>query len=113
MVTNLKSSEVAKKELIVDRKYIIGLSVFCLINTALGQSMTEGIGNTLFVLQSMVHKICLVTGIGCVIGGFIQYKMYRDNPSNVRLSMPIWLWIIGFSLIGLVYLPSPITDPTQ
>lgn len=56
------------------------------------------------VLADVMYKICYVLGSTLVLGSFIQYKAHRDNPSQVRLSQPIFLLIVGLVLIALPYL---------
>jgi hypothetical protein len=43
----------------------------------------------------------LAIGIALLFGSIIQYKNYRNNPSQVPLSRPITLLIFGVILIVL------------
>ena len=36
-----------------------------------------------------------------------QFKLHRDNPSEVKLKVPVTLLVLGAILLGLSYLPSP------
>ena len=52
-------------------------------------------------LGKIMNYICLVAGIGFLLGAIIQYKYHRDNPQQVRLSTPILLLVLGLSLVAL------------
>ena len=55
-------------------------------------------------LGKIFGYICLIGGVGMILGAFLQYKAHRDNPSQVRLGTPIFLLIVGIILIILPYI---------
>ncbi len=66
----------------------------------LGQAagnMLEPIG----LLQDGLHKICFIIGGMLIVGAGLQYKSHRENPSAVRISTPIVLFLLGLALILL------------
>lgn len=50
-------------------------------------------------LGRMMHALFFCAGVGFVVGAMIQYKAHRDNPSQVRISTPILLLILGLVLL--------------
>ena len=55
-------------------------------------------------LGKVFGYMCLVGGIGMILGAFLQYRAHRDNPSQVRLGTPVFLLIVGIILIILPYI---------
>lgn len=53
------------------------------------------------LLTSALYNMSLVIGIALLFGALIQYKNYRNNPSQVPLSRPITLLIFGVILVVL------------
>ncbi len=70
---------------------------------SLGQA-ADNILVPLGALNQIIYTICYILGTAMLGGSLIQYKAHRDNPSNVRLTQPIMLLIIGLILIGIPYL---------
>lgn len=56
------------------------------------------------VLTRTMYNICYVLGGTMLLGSVIQYKNYRDNPSQVRLSRPIFLLVIGLVLLAIPFI---------
>lgn len=54
-------------------------------------------------LGKVLGYMCLIGGIGMILGAFLQYRAHRENPSQVRLSTPVFLLIVGVFLIILPY----------
>jgi len=54
-------------------------------------------------LGKVLGYICLIGGIGMILGAFLQYKAHRDNPSQVRLTTPVFLLVVGVILIILPF----------
>ena len=85
---------------------IISLYYFPLTANAAATAITLGQASNrmlepVSVLTDVMYKICYVLGSTLILGSFIQYKAHRDNPSQVRLSQPIFLLIVGLVLIAL------------
>ena len=53
------------------------------------------------LLTSALYNMSLAIGIALLFGSLIQYKNYRNNPSQVPLSRPITLLVFGVLLIVL------------
>jgi hypothetical protein len=51
-------------------------------------------------IAKMLFYISFICGAGFFLGALIQYKYYRENPQQVRLSTPITLLILSIVLIG-------------
>lgn len=52
-------------------------------------------------LGKVFGYICLIGGIGMILGALLQYKAHRENPSQVRLTTPVFLLVVGVILIIL------------
>jgi len=50
-------------------------------------------------LGKVFGYICLIGGIGMILGSFLQYKAHRENPSQVRLTTPVFLLVVGIILL--------------
>jgi len=69
---------------------------------AQGQSLGEISQRLLSPTTGLHHAIklmCYVVGVGLLVGGLLQYKRHRVNPSEVRLSTPILLVFLGLFLL--------------
>lgn len=87
--------------------------LFCYTGNALGAlSDADGVGigqlaSILMVPTAGIAKImtamAFVVGVGFLMGSIIQYKYHRENPQQVRLSTPILLLVLGFSLLALPF----------
>ena len=53
------------------------------------------------LLTSALYNMSLAIGIALLFGALIQYKNYRNNPSQVPLSRPITLLVFGLVLLIL------------
>lgn len=53
------------------------------------------------LLTSGLYNMSLAIGVALLFGSLIQYKNYRNNPSQVPLSRPITLLVFGAILVGL------------
>ena len=68
----------------------------------------QGSEGVVFFIQEVIRKVCIISGIGTILCSFMRYIAYRKKTSYVKIGQPIWLFIIGASLIMLAYLPSPL-----
>lgn len=62
----------------------------------------------IYFVQEVVRKICLISGIGTLLCAAMRYMGYRKNPTYIKISQPVWLFIIALALILLAYIPSPL-----
>ena len=86
------------------------LFVFICCGVAFAEgSLSESYNSMIYFTYEFIRKIVIITGVGLCVGALIQYKQHRNNPIAVRLSMPVWLLVIGLLLIGLAYIPSNIS----
>lgn len=53
------------------------------------------------LLTNALYNMSLAIGIALLFGALIQYKNYRNNPSQVPLSRPITLLVFGVILVVL------------
>ncbi len=53
------------------------------------------------LLTGALYNMSLAIGIALLFGALIQYKNYRNNPSQVPLSRPITLLVFGLVLLIL------------
>ena len=52
-------------------------------------------------MSRVMHAICYIAGVGFLLGGCIQFKAHRDNPTQVRITTPFMLWILGGVFIAI------------
>lgn len=52
-------------------------------------------------IAQLLYTIFYVIGGMMIAGSGIQYKAYRDNPSQVPINRPVFLLIIGLIFIAL------------
>jgi len=64
------------------------------------------------LLSSGMHKLFYIIGSTLILGAGLQYKNYRDNPTAVRLSTPVVLFLLGTGLI-LIPLISSLSPGAQ
>jgi hypothetical protein len=50
---------------------------------------------------SLGYKLCYLIGGALLIGTAFQYKMYRNNPMQVRLGQVLFLLFFGLVMIGI------------
>jgi hypothetical protein len=56
-------------------------------------------------VRSIIRFICIVAGVSLMLGSLLQYKKYRQNPVEMRLSTVMFTFIIGVCLILLSFIP--------
>jgi len=66
--------------------------------------MAENVLGPAGMLSGFIYKGCYIFGGGLIVASFIQYRRHRQNPSQVRLSQPVALFLFGivFILLPLV-----------
>ena len=52
-------------------------------------------------VASLLVVVAYVAGVGFSLGGIIQFKAHKDNPTQVALSKPIVLLVVGACLLFL------------
>ncbi len=53
----------------------------------------------------LIQTICLIAGIGLLIGSVIKYMQHRKNPVEVTLGTVFTLLLVGLALIALTFIP--------
>lgn len=61
-----------------------------------------GVGMT---VHDLIQAVCIVTGSGLLLGAIIQYKKYRQNPIETKLSAILINVVVGIALIILAFIP--------
>lgn len=89
-------------------KIFIFLFIFIIAGQAMADVITVGDASRWLMgpvngLGKVFGYMCLIGGIGMILGAFLQYRAHRENPSQVRLSTPVFLLIVGIILIILPY----------
>lgn len=56
------------------------------------------------IFTNVLYNIFYVVGVMCLAGSIIRYKEHRENPSQTRLSTPIFLLLIGGVFIALPFI---------
>lgn len=51
--------------------------------------------------ESLLKNVARLAGVGFVLAGLVKFKAHKDNPTQVALSVPITLLLIGGALVGL------------
>src|ERR1043165_2548100 len=79
---------------------IAALDAYAQIPGSLGD-LSDKLLLPMSLLTGALYNMSLAIGIAFLFGSLIQYKNYRNNPSQVPLSRPITLLIFGVILIVL------------
>jgi hypothetical protein len=80
--------------LLLTKSYADGWSLGEMADWAMGP--VNGLGK-------IFGYICLIGGIGMILGAFLQYQAHRENPSQIRLSTPVFLLVVGLILLILPF----------
>jgi len=76
------------------------MNAYTLVPNSLGD-LSDRLLIPMSLLTSALYNMSLAIGIALLFGALIQYKNYRNNPSQVPLSRPIILLVFGLILIAL------------
>jgi hypothetical protein len=93
---------------------IVSLLQISSIGLAAGQSslnlgdLSDNVFNIGLGVCGIIQAVCVIAGISLVLGSVLQYKRYRQNPIEVRLSTVITGFVTGIALIILEYIPMQI-----
>lgn len=79
---------------------IVSNYTYALVPNSLGD-LSDKLLLPMSLLTSALYNMSLVIGIALLFGALIQYKNYRNNPSQVPLSRPITLLVFGVILVVL------------
>ncbi len=86
---------------------IVFLNILAITNTYADSlsvgDMADWVMGPVNGLGKVLGYICLIGGIGMILGSFLQYKAHRENPSQVRLTTPVFLFVVGVILIILPF----------
>lgn len=90
-------------------KYVISICVFFYVPSllaaqSLGSISDYLVNGPLYGIGKLGQAIAFIAGAGFLLAGIFQYKNYRDNPQQVRLSTPITYLILGLVLIALPFI---------
>jgi hypothetical protein len=80
--------------------FFIFVDAYALASDSLGE-LSDKLMLPLSVLTRALYNISFAIGIALLFGALIQYKNYRNNPSQVPMSRFITLLIFGLVLIVL------------
>ncbi len=80
--------------------FIVSINAYALIPGSLGD-LSDKLLLPMSLLTGALYNMSLAIGIALLFGSLIQYKNYRNNPSQVPLSRPITLLIFGVILVVL------------
>lgn len=72
-------------------------------DVSLGEA-SENIIGVLSSFQELAFKACYILGSALLLGALIQYRQHRNNPTEVRLSQPVFLLILGLVVILIPFL---------
>lgn len=67
------------------------------------KSISQGLSVQIHSLKMLLLQVALICGIGFSLAGMVKFKAHKDNPTQVALSVPVTLLLIG---AGLVFLPN-------
>lgn len=79
---------------------IISSYAYALVPDSLG-GLSDRVLLPMSLLTSALYNMSLAIGIALLFGALIQYKNYRNNPSQVPLSRPVTLLVFGVILVVL------------
>ena len=88
------------KKIILAILLLSSINAFALIPGSLGD-LSDKLLLPMSLLTSALYNMSLAIGIALLFGSLIQYKNYRNNPSQVPLSRPITVLVFGVLLIVL------------
>lgn len=54
---------------------------------------------------SMVRAICIITGLGLVLGSMVKYSDHRNNRQQTTLTTVLVMIVAGALLITLAFIP--------
>lgn len=80
--------------------FLVPSYAYALIPDSLGD-LSNRLLLPMSLLTSALYNMSLAIGIALLFGALIQYKNYRNNPSQVPLSRPITLLVFGVILVVL------------
>lgn len=79
---------------------IVSINTYALVPGSLGD-LSDKLLLPMSLLTGALYNMSLAIGIALLFGSLIQYKNYRNNPSQVPLSRPITLLVFGVILVVL------------
>lgn len=92
--------------------FVIPIVFFLTFVEKASASTDQGLGDVFSNLvgigmsaHDIIRTVCILTGVGMLLGTIVQFAKYRRNPIETRLSLIILNFIIGICLIGLAFVP--------
>ena len=61
-------------------------------------SIAQNVGQTVVSLATIISNMALVSGIGFVLASFFKFDAHKKNPTQIPISAPLTLLVIGASL---------------
>lgn len=67
----------------------------------------DSYSSVLSFTHGMLSGICFLSGGAMLAGSVAQFKMFWDNPSEVKLKIPVTLLVLGAVLLLLAHIQGP------
>jgi len=83
--------------------WLISSQVTYAQDSSLG-GLAQNILGPFSAMGKIMMAVCIVGGVGFILGSVVQYKAHRENPTQVRISTPLLLLILGIALVSLPFL---------
>ncbi len=84
--------------------YVIAIGLLVMPSVCLAASLGEVAGSLLEptrIITQLMYGVSYVAGAGMLVMAFLQYKVHRNNPSQVRLGTPIAYLMFAIALLLL------------
>jgi|GEM_PF-4616715 len=69
------------------------------------QSVANEIFNVNVSVINLMKVICIAAGASLMMSSLLQYKKYRQNPIETKLSTPIFTFIFGVFILLVAFIP--------
>jgi hypothetical protein len=90
---------------------ILLLSLYCCNLEAQGiGEVAANIYEPICVIIQLVRAVSVICGAGLLLGGVLRFIEYRRNPVAVRLSMVIFMFLFGASLVIVGLIPMKVIE---
>lgn len=91
---------------------IICFTLFCMdyacgaqTQQSVGQ-IAENLTGPVDAIISLVRAICVISGLGLVMGSLVKFSDHRKNPQEITLGMVFMIFLAGMSLLAVAFIPS-------
>lgn len=86
------------------------IAYLLLIPSSLYAGILDSYQSVIILVHGLFANICFFAGGVMLVSSLAQFKCHRDNPSEVKLKVPVILLLLGAILLALSYFPSPLGD---